>query len=218
MVHGWPGSIYEFYKVIPMLTTPVDGTVFDVVAPSIPGYGFSDAPNKIGFNQIAASQLFADLMERLNYDKYVYQGGDWGSIIGQLLVRMYPERIIGFHSNFIAPPASTKLDNIVQLSAILVPKWIVGNEDAHKIAISKFSWLLEEMGYMWEQSTKPDTIAAALTDSPVGLAAYILEKFSTWAEHTQFKDGKGLTNDEVLTNIMIYWLSGNIGSSIRFYK
>lgn len=229
MVHGWPGSFYEFYGLIPLLTDPSNphDLVFEVVCPSIPGYGFSEAPNKKGFNSVCAARIFHKLMKRLGFQQYYAHGGDWGWLVTTNMAQLEPKTVKGLHLNF-APPSKPGLS--MALSMMLgrhFPK-LFGFTDfdiqrlfpcMEKLVVES----IKETGYMHIQATKPDTVGRGLNDSPVGLAAYILEKFSTWTSH-DFRnlDDGGLTRkfslDDLLTNIMIYWTSGCIISSMRFYK
>lgn len=229
MVHGWPGSFYEFYGLIPLLTdlsNPHD-LVFEVVCPSIPGYGFSEAPHKKGFDSVCAARIFHKLMKRLGFQQYYAHGGDWGWLVTTNMAQLEPKTVKGLHLNF-APPSKPGLS--MALSMMLgrhFPK-LFGFTDfdiqrlfpcMEKLVVE----LIKETGYMHIQATKPDTVGRGLNDSPVGLAAYILEKFSTWTSH-DFRnlDDGGLTRkfslDDLLTNVMIYWTSGCIISSMRFYK
>lgn len=229
MVHGWPGSFYEFYGMIPLLTQPSDteALVFEVVCPSIPGYGFSEAPHKKGFDSVCAARVFHKLMKRLGFEQFYAHGGDWGWLITTNMAQLEPKKIKGLHVNF-APPSKPGLH--MALSIMLgryFPK-IFGftSLDIDRLYPCMEKLVVEsikESGYMHIQATKPDTVGRGLNDSPVGLAAYILEKFSTWTSHDfrNLEDG-GLTRkfslDDLLTNVMIYWTSGCIISSMRFYK
>lgn len=228
MIHGWPGSFVEFYNILPLLTTLQKGSnvVFEVICPSIPGYGFSQSSDKQGLGILEASQIFLKLMKRLGYEKFYVQGGDWGSIIVTTMATMYPENILGVHVNMIA--ASTVGTNLkLMLGAILPAGIVVSKEDQKKLYPlgDLMSTLLRETGYMHLQSTKPDTIGAALNQSPVGLASYILEKFSTWTHinNPHLPDGGLLQKDfpisldEMLDNLCIYWFTGTITTSMRFY-
>ncbi|MGH0169776.1 UNVERIFIED_CONTAM: hypothetical protein FKN15_059646 [Acipenser sinensis] len=186
MVHGWPGSFFEFYKILPLLTEGRDGLVFEVICPSIPGYGFSEAPHKTG---------------------------------GQ--------NVKGLHLNFF-PVTKHNLRMLVSLLLGAYVPFLVGftREDVKRIFpyFKKNVYeMLRESGYMHIQATKPDTAGCGLNDSPVGLAAYILEKFSTWTDK-QFRDledgglERKFSLDDLLTNVMIYWVTGSMVSSMRFYK
>ncbi|MEQ2221969.1 epoxide hydrolase [Ilyodon furcidens] len=226
LVHGWPGSFYEFYKILPLLTQNHDGISFEVVIPSIPGYGFSEAPHKKGFNSLAAARIFITLMERLGFSQFYLQGGDWGSLITTNMAQMRPDCVKGLHLNMCMSTRGVK----VLLSIMIGPylPYLVGfsREDVRRLFpfFEKNVWeMLRESGYLHIQATKPDTAGRALNDSPVGLAAYILEKFSTWThmKNRDLEDGgleRKFSLDDLLTNVMIYWTTGSIISSMRFYK
>ncbi|XP_013884585.1 epoxide hydrolase 1 [Austrofundulus limnaeus] len=229
MVHGWPGSFYEFYGMIPLLTEPADpqDLVFELVCPSIPGYGFSEAPQKKGFDSVCAARVFHKLMKRLGFQQFYAHGGDWGWLVTTNMAQLEPRTVKGLHLNFAPPP---KAGLSVALSIMFgrhFPKLFGFTEvDLQRLYPCKEKLVVEsikETGYMHIQATKPDTVGRGLNDSPVGLAAYILEKFSTWTSHDfrNLEDG-GLTRkfslDDLLTNVMIYWTSGCIISSMRFYK
>ncbi|KAK0411861.1 hypothetical protein QR680_005884 [Steinernema hermaphroditum] len=232
IVHGWPGNVFEFYKIIPMLTDPnknLPGAqqdfAFEVIAPSIPGYGWSDAARKTGLNQISVARIFKKLMERLGKPKFFTQGGDWGSAITTNLAKLFPENVIGVHLNviFVMPHSNAKTFGL-HLLGHLFPSFTFSSPTQHQFSMKTlFLETMRESGYFHIQATKPDTVGVALNDSPLGLAAYILEKFSTWT-NLQFRhlpDGgitKKFTLDEVLTIVMIYWTNGNIAASQRFYK
>uniref|UniRef100_A0A8C5PHU6 Epoxide hydrolase n=1 Tax=Leptobrachium leishanense TaxID=445787 RepID=A0A8C5PHU6_9ANUR len=232
MVHGWPGSFYEFYRILPLLTEPAKhglnpDVVFEVICPSIPGYGFSEASHKTGFSAFDAARIFYKLMLRLGFDEFYLQGGDWGSRITTLLSQMKPESVRGLHLNFVMLPKGG-FGVLISLVLGRYLPWLVGltKEDVRRIYpyFEKNVYaLLLESGYLHIQATKPDTVGSALNDSPAGLAAYILEKFSTWTDSAfrELEDGgleRKYSLDDLLTNVMIYWLSGSITSSMRFYK
>ncbi|KAM9316896.1 epoxide hydrolase 1-like [Gastrophryne carolinensis] len=232
MVHGWPGSFYEFYPIIPLLTEPAKhgldpNVVFEVICPSIPGYGFSEAPHKKGFSALAAARIFYKLMLRLGFHDFYLQGGDWGSRITTLLAQMRPGSVRGLHLNLIQLPAGGP-GRLLSLMVGRYAPWLVGltREDIRRLypyMEKNVFAILRESGYMHIQATKPDTVGSALNDSPAGLAAYILEKFSTWTDPEFCNlEGGGLDRkfslDDLLTIVMIYWLSGSPASSMRFYK
>lgn len=224
LVHGWPGSVREFYEIIPILTTPRRGYnfVFEVVAPSLPGYGFSDGAVRPGLGPAHIGQLFHKLMIRLNFDKYYVQGGDWGSTVVQAMAVLYPSNIIGIHRNFgpsVSPLHPKYLIGAYFPSLFFTPKEIEKNFPRFK----KLSGLLLESGYFHIQATKPDTVGVALRESPVGLAAYIIEKFIAWTNLSwkDLPDGgltKRFTLDQLLDNVMIYWVTRSITTSIRLYS
>ncbi|CAH1247673.1 EPHX1 [Branchiostoma lanceolatum] len=230
LVHGWPGSVFEFYKMIPMLVDPTshggsEDDVFEVIAPSIPGYGFSEVPHKKGFDQIAAGQMFLKLMERLGFEKFYVQGGDWGALITRSMALLKPSVIKGLHMNMPTVKFSAVYGFYLMLGSVAPSLAGLKEEDYDKVypASRQLFFTLQESGYYHLQASKPDTVGFALNDSPVGLAAYILEKFSTWTNpaNRDLSDGgleKYYTKDDMLTSVMIYWLTGTITSSMRFYK
>ncbi|XP_039739232.1 epoxide hydrolase 1 [Pteropus medius] len=230
MVHGWPGSFYEFYNIIPLLTDPKnhglsDEHVFEVICPSIPGYGFSEASSKKGLNSVATARIFYKLMLRLGFQEFYIQGGDWGSLICTNMAQLVPSHVKGMHLNM-----ALILRNFYTLTLFLGRRFggLFGYTERdmellYPVKEKIFYSIIRESGYMHIQSTKPDTVGCALNDSPVGLAAYILEKFSTWtnSEFRDLEDGgleRKFSLDDLLTNIMIYWTTGTITSSQRFYK
>jgi pimeloyl-ACP methyl ester carboxylesterase len=212
ITHGWPGSFVEMVKIIPLLTDPAahGGSAqdaFDVVIPSLPGYGFSDRPREAGMDQNRVAALWARLMEELGYQRFGAQGGDWGSIVSIALGLDYPERTIGIHLNYIA--GRFLLGGTLEQSQ---------DEEVAKSFLTELrAWWDSEGGYSHIQSTKPQTVGYGLNDSPVGLAAWILEKFRTWSDCGGDLE-RVFTRDELLTNVMIYWLSQTINSSMRLYR
>ncbi|XP_012286942.1 juvenile hormone epoxide hydrolase 1 [Orussus abietinus] len=225
MVHGWPGSIVEFQKIIPLLTTPREDQdfVFELVLPSLPGYGFSDPAARPGMTTTAMAVIFKNLMTRLGFDKFYVQGGDWGSAITADLAILFPERVIGVHSNMCMSMATSVY--IWTAIGSFIPSLVVDKDHYSRMYPISYHWsrVLEESGYMHIQASKPDTVGTALSDSPIGLAAYILEKFSTWTNPDyRFRDDGGLlekfTLEELLDNVMVYWLSNSIVTSMRLYS
>ena len=176
LLHGWPGSVWEFYKLIPLLTDPARfggdaRDAFTVVAPSLPGYGFSFRPHQPRLNRVAIADLFATLMtEVLGYQRFVAQGGDIGAQVTLRLAAAHPEYLYGIHLNFIGGA----------LREVTRPEGPTDEERHYLEALQH--WLTEETGYQWIQGTKPQTLAYGLTDSPVGLAAWIVEKFRSWSD------------------------------------
>ncbi len=207
--HGWPGSIYEFVKIIGPLTDPATyggdpRDAFTVIAPSLPGYGFSHAPNQRRLNIEDMADLFVRLMsEVLGFSQFGAQGGDWGSIITARLGFAYPDHVIGIHMNMV-PVAPHPADR-GELSA--AEQTFLQEAD---------TWRAEEAGYQSIQGTKPQTLASGLNDSPAGLAAWIIEKFYTWTDcHGDIESR--FTKDDLLTNVMIYWVTQTINSSFWLY-
>uniref|UniRef100_UPI00358EFE3C epoxide hydrolase 1 n=1 Tax=Myxine glutinosa TaxID=7769 RepID=UPI00358EFE3C len=230
MLHGWPGSFFEFYKILPLLTTPRQVRdnrmeAFEVICPSIPGYGFSDAPQKRGFNTANAARVFYKLMTRLGHNKFYVQGGDWGSAIGQNMAQMVPGHLYGLHLNFFHNGQGLRSWLSLLLGQYLPSLFGLTQIDVQRLFpfMPHFRTLFCETGYMHIQATKPDTAGSAVNDSPAGLAAYILEKFSTWTNpaYRDLKDGglsEKYTLEELITNVMIYWTTNSITSSMRLYK
>jgi microsomal epoxide hydrolase len=211
LIHGWPGSIFEFSKVIEPLSDPEAfggsaADAFHVVCPSIPGYAFSGPTTQPGWSAVRVADAFAALMARLGYSCYGAQGGDWGGIITALLGERDPDHLAGIHMNLAIPVPPAGVENPMEM---LTPE-----EAADVAAFGQFQ--KDEMGYFQIQSSKPQTLGYALNDSPAGLAAWLVEKFRTWSDC----DGdveRRFSKDDLLTTIMIYWATGTIGSSIRLY-
>jgi pimeloyl-ACP methyl ester carboxylesterase len=210
LTHGWPGSFLEFEKIIPMLTDP-EGyggrpeDSFDVVVPSLPGFGYSDRPAEAGFNNFRIGDLFLGLMFELGYKRFGAQGGDFGANISTVMSLRAPERVIGLHLNYI--PGS--------YWPYIPPERPITAEEQEAID-SEVRWVEVFGGYMHVQATEPQTLAYALNDSPVGLATWIIEKFKDWADC----DGdvyRRFTRDELLTNVTLYWMTETIHSSCRLY-
>lgn len=160
MLHGWPGSPREFYEIIPLLTTPQKDNdfVFEVIAPSLPGYGFSQATVRPGLGAIDAGLIFKNLMVRLGFNKFYVQGGDWGALIVRYMGSFFPEHILGLHSNMCM--VNTPAVNLKTILGSLYPSLIVDKKHESKMyPLSKFfSTLMLEFGYMHIQATKPDTL------------------------------------------------------------
>jgi len=208
LTHGFPDSFLRFAKIIPMLTDPAEyggdpADSFDIVVPSLPGYGFSDKPTRGGM-LFRVADLWATLMtQRLGYERYGAHGGDWGSTVTEHLARSYSDSVVGIHLTDV--PFAHLFEKPKDLSA----------SEKKFIAKSK-KWQQEEGAYAMIQSTKPQSLAYGLNDSPAGLAAWIVEKFRSWSDcngdiETRF------TKDELLTNLTVYWATGTINSSFRFY-
>lgn len=228
LVHGWPGSFVEFLDIIPILTAGDNNFAFEVIAPSIPGYGFSSKPAKQGFDLKQAAKIFKQLMVRLGHHQFYCQGGDWGSVITTYLTTLFPENVLGLHLNMhgVISPGGT-LKNLLVAMIPGVRHLLVDSEDMEKVMNTSFVFtrFIRETGYMHLQATKPDTLGVGLSSSPLGLAAYIMEKFSTWTRPewtTHWNGGMDETHpiskEKILTNVMIYWVTNTITSSMRFYK
>jgi len=209
LLHGWPGSVFEFTELIPRLTDPArfgadPADAFTVVAPSLPGYTLSFKPGQARFGVEEIADSFAALMtDVLGYPRFAAQGGDWGSFISSRLGYSYPERVIGIHLNLLAVRRDPQL--------LQNP---TAEERRFQGELNHF--LKEETGYQAIQGTKPQTLAFGLSDSPAGLAAWIVEKFRSWTDN----DGdpaSAIPRDEMLANITLYWATGAIGSSFWPY-
>jgi len=210
LTHGWPGSFIEFANLIGPLTDPAAyggdaADAFHVVIPSLPGYGFSGKPTETGYNPERMADVLAGLMERLGYDRYGAQGGDWGAIISRTLAGNYSDRLIGLHSNFMTagPPRGGN------------PQEGVSDEERERRS-ERAAAFANGRGYQSIQGSKPQTLGYGLNDSPAGLAAWIVEKFHAWSDN----DGNvesAFTKDEILTNITLYWVTETITSSSRLY-
>jgi pimeloyl-ACP methyl ester carboxylesterase len=206
ITHGWPGSVVEFHKVIGPLTDPTahggEATdAFHVICPSLPGYGFSDKPTSTGWSVHRTADAWAGLMARLGYDRYGAQGGDWGAMVTTSLGWRDAEHLAGIHLNMpIAAP---------DLSSPLT--------DAEQAALDGFThyerW---DSGYSKQQSSRPQTVGYGLVDSPAAQAAWIIEKFWSWTDSDGHPENV-LTRDELLDNVMLYWLPAAGASSARLY-
>jgi pimeloyl-ACP methyl ester carboxylesterase len=196
LAHGWPDSFWRYLKVLPLLAPE-----FDLVIPDMPGFGYSDAPVGASHDARAVARLWAELMTKLGYEKFFVAGGDIGSGVAQFLALDHPERVIAVHRMSAGLPVpGTDPATLTQSER----DWLA----------QSFAWSGAEGAYNQLQRTKPDTAAFALTDSPVGLAAWIVEKLHSWSE----RGIDGYTMDEVLTNVSIYWFTGSIGPSMRMYR
>jgi microsomal epoxide hydrolase len=211
LTHGWPGSIVEFHELIPLLTHPSahGGEVkdaFTIVAPSIPGHGFSFRPNQRRFGLREIADTFQRLMtDVLGHRRFVAHGHDWGAFVATRLGYAYPQNLAGIHITLLAIPRVREQ-----------PAGRNATAEEKRFYDQLDHWLKEECGYSWIMGTKPQTLAYALTDSPVGLAAWILEKFHTWSDCKGDLDAH-FSRDVLLTNIMLYWITGAIGSSFWPY-
>ena len=211
ITHGWPGTFFEMYKVIPMLSDPAShggdpADAFDVVAPSMPGYGFSDATDKRGLSVLSIGDLWAKLMsENLGYQRFAAQGGDWGARVTAKLGLSHGDKVIGIHTTSTSSPTPYRGPGTRELS------------EAEKAMLAqRVQWLADEGGYSHIQATKPQTLSYGLNDSPAGLAAWIVEKYRTWSDCGGDVESR-FTKDELLTTITIYWVTQSINSSTRLY-
>jgi len=206
LTHGWPGSILEFLKVIGPLTDPAahggdPADAFHVVCPALPGYGFSGKPTTTGWGAEKIADTWAALMARLGYESYFAQGGDWGSAVTSAIGIRDTAHCKGIHVNMVVPRPDP-LDNLTEL-------------EQRALAALKY-YQDHDSGYSKQQSTRPQTLGYGLVDSPIGQAAWILEKFWAWTDCNGHPEN-ALTRDEMLDNIMLYWLTGSAASSARLY-
>ena len=206
ITHGWPGSIVEFHKVIEPLTNPTAfggdaADAFHVVCPSLPGYGFSDKPTAPGWNVHRIAEAWAELMARLGYDRYFAQGGDWGAMVTASIGWHDVDHVAGIHLNM----------------PLAIPNVSDPPTAEEQSALDSFTrYTTVEAGYSSQQSTRPQTVGYGLVDSPAGPAGWILEKFYAWTDCDGHPENV-LTRDEMLDNVMLYWLPATGASSARLY-
>ena len=207
ITHGWPGSVVEFFKVIERLADPkIDESnaeiAFDVITPSLPGFGFSGKPTKPGFGVEKIADTFSKLMQTLGYEKYFAQGGDWGAAVTTAL-----------------GPQDSSCEAIPLNMAVVSPDMETMNDltEFEQQALAGFQFYQEwDSGYSKQQSTRPQTLGYGLTDSPIGQAAWILEKFYQWTDCDGHPEN-AVSRDDLLTNVMFYWLTETAASSARLY-
>jgi pimeloyl-ACP methyl ester carboxylesterase len=210
VTHGWPGSFLEMTRLIPLLTDPAAHggdawDAFDVVVPSLPGYGFSDRPAVRGMNTFRIAELWVELMGELGYSRFAAQGGDIGAGVSTILGLRHPENVVGIHLNYIPGSYRPYLEPEEKLSP--------AEEESLRQAAQ---WFVEHGAYAHLQRTQPQTAAYGLNDSPAALAAWLVEKFRNWADC----DGevyRRFSRDELLTNVTLYWMTETIHSSFRLY-
>jgi pimeloyl-ACP methyl ester carboxylesterase len=210
ITHGWPGSVAEFEAIIPLLTDPAahggdPADAFDVVCPSMPGYGFSDHPRTPGMEPEVIAGLWAKLMQGLGYPRFGAQGGDWGAMVTTYLGARHAGAVPGIHLNMVVafpPDPANPADGLTQDE--LIP------------LMQAQQFFKTETGYQQIQGTKPQTLSYGLNDSPAGLAAWIVEKFRTWSD-CGGEIERRFSKDQLLTNIMLYWAPETANSSCRLY-
>ena len=207
LTHGWPGSVVEFLKVIGPLTEPQEhgGTAddaFHLVIPSLPGYGFSDKPQATGWGVEKIADAWSTLMARLGYSQYFAQGGDWGSVITSYIARQDPEHCLGIHINMGIVAPDPNAENLTANELSIMAGWKYYQD-----------W---DSGYSKQQATRPQTLGYGLVDSPSGQAAWIVEKFYQWMDCGGHPENI-VSRDELLDNIMVYWLTGSGASSAQLY-
>jgi pimeloyl-ACP methyl ester carboxylesterase len=209
MTHGWPGSVAEFAKVIGPLTDPAahggdPADAFHVVCPSLPGFGFSDQPAEPGWGIERIADAWTSLMERLGYPRFAAEGGDWGTSVSTRIGQRSPEKVVGLHLvPPLAPPDPATFDDLTS------------REQSALKSLRRSA--LAESGYSAMHATRPQTVGYALTDSPAALAAWIVEKFWSWSDHDGDMEAV-ISRDELLDNLMLYWLPRTGASSARLYR
>ena len=209
LTHGWPGSILEFRHCVPLLTDPsTTGDAFHVVIPSLPGYGWSEQPSVVGWDATRTANAWTVLMQRLGYKQWVAQGGDWGAMVTTRLGQLEPAGLLAIHINslFLNPEA--------EMSAYLP------SDDEKEADRLRQLYVQQEAGYNLQQATRPQTLGYGLADSPVGQLAWIYEKLHAWTDRGRDEQADVesiLSRDDILDNVMLYWLTNTATSSARFY-
>ena len=236
VTHGWPGSIYEMHKIIPMLTDPAShggdpADSFDVVVPSMPGYGFSAQTRDRGVNTRRIAELWDILMaDELGYQRYAAQGGDWGAGVTARLGYHHANHVLGIHTTSVTQAIPYQGASLEGLSTRERLEQVIGtpqggyrrdfastlSDEELGMIDQRVSWQAAEGGYAHIQGTKPQTLAYGLNDSPVGLCAWIVEKYRTWSDCNGDVESV-YTKDDLLTTVMIYWVTQTINSSTRLY-
>src|SRR5262245_7452784 len=210
LTHGWPGSVVEFLNVIGPLCDPGahggdPADAFHLVIPSIPGYGFSGPVTETGWDLTRVARAWAELMHRLRYHRYITQGGDFGALVSLALAAVDHDHVAGVHINFLPTAPSGDPAELAQLT----------EPDLARLQRAT-RYLQDQSGYMTLQSTRPQTLAYALTDSPVGQLAWIVEKFMEWTDSDKVPED-AIARDRLLTDVTLYWLTATAGSSAQLY-
>ncbi|MCK9793055.1 epoxide hydrolase 1 [Isoptericola sp. 4D.3] len=205
LTHGWPGSVAEFAHVVDELADPqdADAPAFHVVAPSLPGFGYSDRPATSGWGTERIAAAWAELMGRLGYDRFLAHGGDWGGNITTVLAGRFPERVLGIHTTFADAPPGLSTHGLTDVER----RWATETREFYEGPRG---------AYAKQQATRPQTIGYALVDSPVGLLAWILDKFAEWSD-TEDSPFETISRDRVLDDVTLYWLTGTGASAARIY-
>ena len=213
LLHGWPGSVVEFLEVIPKLSEPsaAGPESFHVVAPSLQGFGCSPGIDEPGMSPMRISHRLAALMEELGYERFIVHGGDWGTLVATHIASLYPERVLGLHVTLTHPIPPTDVPDPMALVREHERTWLEENEFK----------AIDGRGYFEIQKTRPETLGFALTDSPVGWCAWVLDKFHQWTDCD--RDGtrdirNAVTWDQFLTNLSLYWFTDTISSAMHFYR
>ncbi len=196
VLHGWPGSIVEFLDALPALTE-----TFHVVAPSLPGYGFSGPTHELGWNPRRIAGAVVELLAALGYERFGVQGGDWGSIVAANVADLDPGHVAGLHLNFVIVPRPADAPDPTPAEAAQLAQLV--------------EWRRDGAGYQEIQGTRPQTLGYALEDSPIGLCAWIVEKFRAWSDGDDVL--ASFSADRLLDNVTLYWVTGTATSSTRLY-
>ncbi|ORM36464.1 epoxide hydrolase family protein [Williamsia sp. 1135] len=204
VTHGWPGSITEFIDVVDELADPMDAAApaFHVVIPSLPGFGYSDKPATTGWGTEKIAAAWVELMDRLGYRKFVAHGGDWGGVITTILGGRFPSHVLGIHTTTAQAPPGLSMDGLTAAERTWTEE--TSEFKRHRVAYAK------------QQATRPQTIGYSLVDSPVGLLAWILDKFAEWTD-TRDSPFETISRDRILDNVTLYWLTRTGASSARIY-
>ena len=204
LTHGWPGSIAEFVDVVDELADPqdADAPAFHVVVPSLPGFGFSEKPTATGWGTERIAAAWVELMGRLGYSRFLAHGGDWGGNITTVLGGRFPEQVLGIHTTFAEAPPGLTTDGLTAVER----EW---TEQTHHF------WR-HRAAYAKQQATRPQTIGYSLVDSPVGLLAWILDKFAEWSD-TEDSPFETISVDSILDDVTLYWLTRTGASAARIY-
>jgi pimeloyl-ACP methyl ester carboxylesterase len=228
LVHGWPGSVWEFHNAIPLLVNPTGRALrlkqaFHVIVPSLPGFGWSEASKEPGMNYQKIASMLNELMIKLGYDKYVAQGGDWGAFITKYMAFTFPNNCVALHQNMplAGPPAFPKdfrgFLALTQATVDMSPLGMLYLSEREKQGLEQLKeYNRSGNSYLMLQASKPHTLGYGLSDTPAGLLSWLAEKYQSWT------DGRGnvlnaLSKDDILTNVMIYWATNCISSSCRIY-
>ena len=211
MIHGWPGTFFEFSKMVEPLADPVNhrgvaSDAFDVVVVSLPGYGFSEKPRRQGHSRVRTGAMFVELMARLGYDRYGIQAGDVGASVATQMALSDSDHVVGLHLNSCSGLPPDPSDPNAGLSP----------EEIARMQERRAYFNDDERGYQRIQGTRPQTLGYGLNDSPIGLAAWIIEKYRTWCD-CDGNPERGFTKDELLTTVMIYWVTQTATSAARYY-
>jgi pimeloyl-ACP methyl ester carboxylesterase len=205
LLHGWPGSFVEFLDAAPILAGGDGNLGFDVVVPSLPGFGFSEAPRAPGMHEGRIAERLHRLMGELGFDRYGVQGGDWGAVIGTALALQQPDALIGLHLSF-------------SFGELPAPDGEEPSADERRYLEFRERWNRDNFGFYDIQSTRPQTLALAQHDSPAGLLSWILEKFWAWSDHGDDL-WRTFSRDRLLTNVLLYWLNSSaLGAASLYYE